>query len=1031
MQAFRALAEERGICIAASASISSGSKPSEFDKIVDTLDKAPTAHVVVCFCEGITVTKLLKATRRKDKIGKYLVIGSDGWANRKEVVRNVEEEAIGAISIKPHTEHYHDFDSYYFNLRPENNTRNPWFRGFWQERFNCLLPPSDIDPPLSTFHLDSPSNCTGEESLEDGYNQDTKMSFVVNAIYTVAYGLHNLQQRICGVGTVGLCPDMQPIDGRELLDALFNVSFVGMSGDHIKFDEDGDPPGKYDIYNFQRSSDGRSYNYVTVGAWEDGILTLNDSIMMWNNGSDITTRSFCSQPCPPHHAKNIRDNVKCCWACVPCKDNEYMLDEYTCKSCDRGWWPNSQLNDCYEIEAEYMKWHEVQAIAAMCFSCVGILMTIFVTVTFIRHNDTALVKASSRENSYILLSGIYLCFLVTFPYIAKPSTVVCYFRRIGLGLSFCICYAGLVVRTNRMARILAGSKKKILTRKPRFLGSTAQVVMTFGVISFEIGIIVATLVLERPAAILDYPDLRRVRLICNTTTFGFAAPLGYDALLISLCTLYAFKTRNLPENFNEAKYIAFTMYTTCIVWLAFIPLYFGSDLKEIVVCFAVSLSATVTLGCLFFPKTYIILLKPERNRRSSMTTSNLVRMHVGSFSELAPCRSNSSSNGTMDGCNEKLLGGERNAVGVRGNRKKNSPLSGSSHRDKSRERNRDRSPGIFSALRRRKRPNNTKHMKAVQRDRLLSKRKQPLYRYGNSTNVTPSSHQHPSPVEEGDSSMEKALEERLSRAEEASRAMGCLKPSRTVQGREGDVKNDAHSQSALDVEMEIPVRRNSGTINQGQRSVMKNSQSNERTCASGGCMKAQSGSNPRPPLGQGASTSKGAVGQSDSKPQAHVLPLRVRRSFSDETINKKQCLSRPSSSANTGGDPRFLGVDRQQHTHTAGGSFNQIYPDLLQVLPTADAESSPGAPSRGQRTDEGQSNSPSSDRIHTQSDVLPRESVKRSVRFDERTLAEGDDSLESGDTRNIDSSLWSEGDHVVTIPNEILGVLTSIKSSDV
>nr|XP_054752817.1 metabotropic glutamate receptor 1-like [Lytechinus pictus] len=161
MQAFRALAEERGICIAASASISSGSKPSEFDKIVDTLDSAPTAHVVVCFCEGITVTKLLKATRRKDKIGKYLVIGSDGWANRKEVVRNVEEEAIGAISIKPHTEHYHDFDSYYFNLRPENNTRNPWFRGFWQERFNCLLPPSDIDPPISTFHLDSPSNCTG------------------------------------------------------------------------------------------------------------------------------------------------------------------------------------------------------------------------------------------------------------------------------------------------------------------------------------------------------------------------------------------------------------------------------------------------------------------------------------------------------------------------------------------------------------------------------------------------------------------------------------------------------------------------------------------------------------------------------------------------------------------------------------------------------------------------------------------------------------------------------------------------------
>ena len=41
-------------------------------------------------------------------------------------------------------------------------------------------------------------------------------------------------------------------------------------------------------------------------------------------------------------------------------------------------------------------------------------------------------------------------------------------------------------------------------------------------------------------------------------------------------TIYAFKTRKIPENYNEAKYIAFTMYSTCIVWLAFIPIYFGT-----------------------------------------------------------------------------------------------------------------------------------------------------------------------------------------------------------------------------------------------------------------------------------------------------------------------------------------------------------------------------------------------------------------------------------------------------------------------
>lgn len=50
----------------------------------------------------------------------------------------------------------------------------------------------------------------------------------------------------------------------------------------------------------------------------------------------------------------------------------------------------------------------------------------------------------------------------------------------------------------------------------------------------------------------------------------------YNMLLISVCTYYAIKTRKVPENFNEAKFIGFTMYTTCIIWLAFIPIYFGT-----------------------------------------------------------------------------------------------------------------------------------------------------------------------------------------------------------------------------------------------------------------------------------------------------------------------------------------------------------------------------------------------------------------------------------------------------------------------
>ncbi|KAM9436975.1 metabotropic glutamate receptor 5-like [Salvelinus alpinus] len=183
--------------------------------------------------------------------------------------------------------------------------------------------------------------------------------------------------------------------------------------------------------------------------------------------------------------------------------------------------------------------------------------------------------------------------------------------------------------TNRIARILAGSKKKICTKKPRFMSACAQLVIASLLILLQLGIIVALFIMEPPQVIYDYPSISEVHLICNLTTIGVVTPLGYNGLLILSCTFYAFKTRNVPANFNEAKYIAFTMYTTCIIWLAFVPIYFGSNYKIITMCFSVSLSATVALGCMFAPKVYIMLAKPEKNVRSAFTTSTQVRMHVG------------------------------------------------------------------------------------------------------------------------------------------------------------------------------------------------------------------------------------------------------------------------------------------------------------------------------------------------------------------------------------------------------------------
>lgn len=97
-----------------------------------------------------------------------------------------------------------------------------------------------------------------------------------------------------------------------------------------------------------------------------------------------------------------------------------------------------------------------------------------------------------------------------------------------------------------------------------------------------------------------------------------------------MCAWYAFKTRNVPANFNEAKFIGFTMYTTLVIWIAFVVIYFSSNNKTTTLCLCISLSSLFALLLLFFPKCYIILLKPEQNNRSFFTTTTSdIRCHIG------------------------------------------------------------------------------------------------------------------------------------------------------------------------------------------------------------------------------------------------------------------------------------------------------------------------------------------------------------------------------------------------------------------
>ena len=192
-----------------------------------------------------------------------------------------------------------------------------------------------------------------------------------------------------------------------------------------------------------------------------------------------------------------------------------------------------------------------------------------------RFNNTPVIRASGRELCYVLLFGILATYFAVFTLIAKPTTLTCCLRRLMLGLSVVTSYSALYTKTNRVYRIFNSGKRSV--RRPKYTSPKSQMVICFGLVSVQLVGAALWLAIDPPRPAKTFPFWHQVILECAVTDISLVLSLVYAMILIVMCTLYAFKTRKMPENFNEAKFIAFAMYTTCVVWVAFIPIYIGTS----------------------------------------------------------------------------------------------------------------------------------------------------------------------------------------------------------------------------------------------------------------------------------------------------------------------------------------------------------------------------------------------------------------------------------------------------------------------
>ncbi|XP_076261780.1 metabotropic Glutamate Receptor [Rhynchophorus ferrugineus] len=614
IEVFHREAQERNVCIATAEKVPSTADEKEFDNIIIKLKKKVNARGVVLFTRAEDARRLLMAAKRGNASSHFYWVASDGWGKQQKLVESLEEVAEGAITVELQSTNIPEFDAYMTSLTPEENKRNPWFEQYWEDFFQCTL---QKNLPLETNVTFNVCNEDLRLSPEYGYEQESKVQFVVDAVYAFALALDRLYKDICfEYDKPGVCPAMTQYDGGDFYQTyILNLNFHDLVGSPVKFDESGDGLARYDILNYQRLPNSSGYHYKVVGKWFN-FLELNQDILIFDHNLSTTPVSACSLPCEVGMIKKQQGDT-CCWICDKCEEYEYVFDEFTCMDCGPGYWPFPDKTACYQLELQYMRWDSLYAIIPTAFSCLGIVGTFAVIGLFIKHNDTPLVRASGRELSYMLLFGILLCYLNTFALLAKPSAVVCITQRFGVGVGFSIIYGALLTKTNRISRIFDSASKS--AKRPSYISPKSQVCITCSLIAVQVILTLVWMIIEPPGTRYYYPTRKTVILKCKIQDMSFLFSQLYNMLLITICTVYAVKTRKIPENFNESKFIGFTMYTTCVIWLAFIPIYFGTgnayETQTTTLCVATSMNATVALVCLYSPKVYIIVFHPDKNVR--------------------------------------------------------------------------------------------------------------------------------------------------------------------------------------------------------------------------------------------------------------------------------------------------------------------------------------------------------------------------------------------------------------------------------
>ncbi|OCT56244.1 hypothetical protein XELAEV_18000422mg [Xenopus laevis] len=579
--------------------------------VMETLQKSSTN--IIIFCGAVNIEAVIQFKYLKEMVSEKTFIFTTNWLYYNHIFTFSQEFFYGSLLLMQNKADNANNDPYVLFSNQFNPSRFPddkLLENIWMYYHSCLSKNQQKNKYLEKIFKTSLHNCSGQESilniiLFNNRFHTLNMMFAIDLLTSTLYHMHYT----FGMETSGM--------NRKMYNYRYKVHHylkrIDINYSRIKIlfsKERGEFVSQYVIMNLYGRSDQKSAwkqcgTYIPWAPAHQQLYITPDEIQ-WKTKGNKVPRAQCSDSCPTGFRKTPKPRAKsCCYDCAPCSEGEISntTENEICNKCPDMEWPNEKSNTCIGKNEDFLSYtNDMFSVFFISVSVFLYLIALLILGLFIVYWN--MVKENNRSLSLVLLVSIKLSFLSVFMFLGRPVDITCMLRIITFGITFSIAVSSLLAKTIMVCVAFKATKPGSSWRK--WVGvKLSNSVVLFGS-SIQIIICMTWLVISPPFQELDlhtYPGT--IIIQCNEgSAIGFYSVIGYMGLLAAVSFVLAFLAQTLPDSFNEAKYITFSMLLFCSVWITMIPAYLSTKGKNTVCVeiFAILTSSAGLLASIFLPK---------------------------------------------------------------------------------------------------------------------------------------------------------------------------------------------------------------------------------------------------------------------------------------------------------------------------------------------------------------------------------------------------------------------------------------------